>query len=203
MAETDDQRAQGPGAESARAAKPPRTPDHQAQGGRGPRPQLLRGARARATPRDGRALDRGRRGRHRPATGSCAAASEIAAFFRELFAALPDLETTVDAGGGAPRTRPPSSGGWRAHFTGAPFQGIEPTGRRIDMRGLDLLEIEDGEIRRATPPTTTARSSRAQVGLLPAQDSGAERAMKGAFNAVTKARCAPRAATRRQRGRRA
>ena len=36
---------------------------------------------------------------------------------------------------------------WRmtGTFTGAPFQGVEPTGRAIELRGLDLIEIEDGE----------------------------------------------------------
>ena len=78
---------------------------------------------------------------------------------------------------------------WRmaGHFTGAPFMDLEPTGRRIDIRGLDLLEIEDGEIVGNTAYYDGASFAR-QVGMLPSEGSGAERAMKGAFNAVTKMR---------------
>ena len=41
---------------------------------------------------------------------------------------------------------------WRATgtFRGAPFQGIEPTGRRIEVRGCDCIEVEDGKITRNT-----------------------------------------------------
>ena len=34
----------------------------------------------------------------------------------------------------------------RGTFTGEPFQDIDPTGKPVDMRGLDLLEVEDGKI---------------------------------------------------------
>ena len=39
-------------------------------------------------------------------------------------------------------------GQWRltGHFTGAPFQGIEPTGKPVEVRGLGLIELEGGEI---------------------------------------------------------
>ena len=33
-----------------------------------------------------------------------------------------------------------------AGLHGRPFMGSSPPGRRIDIRGLDLLEIEEGEI---------------------------------------------------------
>jgi hypothetical protein len=78
---------------------------------------------------------------------------------------------------------------WRmvGTFKGMPFQGIEPTGRRIELRGSDLLEIEDGKLVRSAAYYDGMAFAR-QVGLLPPQDSGAERAMKGALNAVTKMR---------------
>ena len=31
-------------------------------------------------------------------------------------------------------------------FCGGPFQGIEPTGARVELEGIDLLTIEDGKI---------------------------------------------------------
>jgi hypothetical protein len=73
------------------------------------------------------------------------------------------------------------------HFSGGPFQGIDPTGRRVEMRGLDLLEIEDGLIVGNTAYYDGMSFAR-QIGLMPPEDSGAERAMKSAFNAATRAR---------------
>ena len=112
--------------------------------------------------------------------------SEIGVFFRGLFSALPDLETTVER---VAATAHLAAVEWRmaGHFTGAPFMDLEATGRRIDIRGIDLLEIEDGEIVGNTAYYDGASFAR-QVGMLPSEGSGAERAMKGAFNAVTKMR---------------
>jgi hypothetical protein len=75
----------------------------------------------------------------------------------------------------------------RGHFTGAPFLGIDPTGKLIELRGLDLLEIEDGETVSNTAYYDGAAFAR-QVGMLPPEGSGADRTMKSAFNAVTKVR---------------
>jgi steroid delta-isomerase-like uncharacterized protein len=111
---------------------------------------------------------------------------ELAAFFGELFAAVPDLETTVTRVVAGERE---AAVEWRmtGHFSGGPFQGIDPTGRRLDMRGLDLLEIEDGLIVGVTAYYDGMSFAR-QIGLMPPENSGAERAMKSAFNAATRAR---------------
>jgi steroid delta-isomerase-like uncharacterized protein len=111
---------------------------------------------------------------------------EIKDFFRETFAAMPDAEMTVLRVVAGDRL---AAVEWRmaGMFTGAPFQGIDPTGKPVEVRGLDLLEIEDGEIV-ANAAYYDGMNFARQVGMLPPQDSGAERAMKGAFNAVTKAR---------------
>ena len=111
---------------------------------------------------------------------------EISGFFRGLFAAVPDLETTVTRIVAAERE---AAVEWRmsGHFTGAPFQGIEATGRAIELRGFDLLEVEDGTIV-ANTAYYDGMSFARQIGLLPAPDSGAERAMKGALNAATRLR---------------
>lgn len=118
---------------------------------------------------------------------------EIQAFFSATFAALPDAETTltrVVAGDSS------AAAEWRltGHFTGAPFQGIEPTGKPVEVRGLDLIELEGGEIVSLTAYYDGASFAR-QVGMLPPEGSGAERAMMGAFNAVTKVRQAIAART--------
>ena len=111
---------------------------------------------------------------------------EIEDFFRGLFAAVPDLETTVVRVVADDRQ---AAVEWRMSgtFTGEPFQGIDPTGKAVELRGLDLLEVEDGKIVGNTAYYDGAEFAR-QVGLMPAQDSGAEKALKGAFNTVTKVR---------------
>ena len=111
---------------------------------------------------------------------------EIEAFFRELFQAVPDLETTVTrivAG------ETQAAVEWRmtGNFTGGPFQGVDPTGRRVDMRGLDLFEIEDGQIVGNTAYYDGMTFAR-QIGLMPPENSSAENAMKSAFNAATRVR---------------
>jgi steroid delta-isomerase-like uncharacterized protein len=111
---------------------------------------------------------------------------EIVAFFAELFQAIPDLETTV-ARVVAGETQAAVEWRMTGHFTGAPFQGVDPTGRRVDMRGLDLFEIEDGEIVGNTAYYDGMTFAR-QIGLMPPANSSAENAMKSAFNAATKLR---------------
>ncbi len=112
--------------------------------------------------------------------------AEIEGFFRELFAALPDVETRVlRVVGEGDRV----AAEWRmaGTFSGAPFQGIEPNGKRMEIRGLDLFELEGGKLASNTAYYDGMAFAR-QVGLLPPEGSGAERAMKGAFNSATKLR---------------
>lgn len=119
--------------------------------------------------------------------------NEIIGLFRELFGALPDLETTltrVVAGEHEAVVE------WRAsgHFTGQAFQGVEPTGTRVEWRGIDLIEVADGKNASVTAYYDGMSFAR-QIGLMPAQGSAPERAMKGAFNAATKLRRAVAART--------
>jgi steroid delta-isomerase-like uncharacterized protein len=112
--------------------------------------------------------------------------AEFVAFFRELFEAVPDLETTVTRLVAGERQ---AAVEWRmaGHFTGEPFQGIDATGRRVEMRGLDLMEVEEGRIVGNTAYYDGMSFAR-QIGLMPPQDSSAEQAMKSAFNAATRVR---------------
>jgi predicted ester cyclase len=112
--------------------------------------------------------------------------SEIKDFFRGLFAAVPDLETSVVRVVPGDRL---AAVEWRmtGTFTGEPFQGIDPTGKAVELRGLDLVEVEENEVVGITAYYDGAEFAR-QVGLMPPQDSSAERALKAAFNAVTKVR---------------
>lgn len=113
---------------------------------------------------------------------------EVKAYFSELFAALPDFELTIDrmlAQGDNVLVQ------WRASgtFSGGPLMGIDATGRRIELRGLDWLEVEGELITRNTAFADGMALGRG-MGLLPPQGSAAEKAMFSAFNALTKARSA-------------
>jgi steroid delta-isomerase-like uncharacterized protein len=120
---------------------------------------------------------------------------ELRDYFASLFAAMPDARTTVTrlvAGEQSCAVE------WRLEATlnGAPLMGIEPNGKHIEIRGFDLFELEDGELVSNTAYFDGAGLAR-QIGMLPADGSGADRAMKGAFNAVTKLR---RAVAERRNG---
>lgn len=111
---------------------------------------------------------------------------ELRVFLSELFAALPDARTTVTrviAG------EQDCAVEWRLEgtFDGAPFLGIEPTGSRIELREVSVVEVKDGEIVGITAYFDGASYAR-QIRMLPPDGSGADRAMKSAFNAVTKVR---------------
>jgi steroid delta-isomerase-like uncharacterized protein len=118
---------------------------------------------------------------------------EIAGLFRDLFAALPDLETTVTR---VVAGEHEAAVEWRmsGHFTGQAFQGVEPTGTRVEWRGIDLIELADGKNASVTAYYDGMSFAR-QIGLMPTQGSAPERAMKGAFNTATKVRRALAART--------
>jgi steroid delta-isomerase-like uncharacterized protein len=107
-------------------------------------------------------------------------------YFKSVFAATPDAKTTVTRLVAGERS---CAAEWRIEgtFEGAPYLGIEPTGKHIEIRGLDLFELEDGEIVSNTGYFDGASFAR-QIGMLPPDGSGADRAMKSAFNAATKLR---------------
>jgi steroid delta-isomerase-like uncharacterized protein len=111
----------------------------------------------------------------------------VRALFSELFRAMPDFEYTVTR---ITADHEVAAAQWRATgtFTGGPFQGFEPTGRRVELRGIDCVDIdEDGKITRNTAAYDGMAFARG-IGLLPAENSGTEKAMRSAFNAVTKVR---------------
>ena len=111
---------------------------------------------------------------------------EIRALFTEVFTAVPDLEMVVEAATADDRR---CAIQWRSRgtHTGGPLNGIEPTGRTAELLGVDVMEVEDGLIVRNTVYYDGAAYARA-FGMLPAQDSGTEKVMIDAFNAVTRVR---------------
>jgi len=111
----------------------------------------------------------------------------VRAFFREMFAAMPDATMKIER---IVADHEVAAVQWRlaGTFDGAPFQGIEPTGKRVELRGFDALEVDQAaKITRNTGYYDGAAFARA-IGLLPPQDSGVDKAMIAGFNAVTKLR---------------
>ena len=107
----------------------------------------------------------------------------VRTFFRELFAAFPDFTMTV---GRIVADDSTAVVQWHAvgTFTGGPFQGIEPTRRRVEIRGVDVMEIADGLIQHNTIYYDGATFAR-QIGLLPGLGSRADQALLAVFNAKT------------------
>lgn len=106
--------------------------------------------------------------------------------FAQIFAAFPDFTITP--------TRVLVDGdvatvAWQASgtHTGAAYQGIARTGKRVEIQGLDVMEFDDGLLRRNTVYYDGLAVARA-LGLLPPDGSVADRAMRAMFNLVTRLR---------------
>ena len=119
-------------------------------------------------------------------TGTYRGPEEMARYFAEVFAALPDFHIEpqrIVGEGENVFVR------WRmtGTFKGKPWQGIEPTGDRIELDGIDCFTFREGKVVHNVAVFDQVSFSR-QIGMLPAQDSLGERCMKAAFNARTKLR---------------
>lgn len=108
----------------------------------------------------------------------------ISDYFGGIFKAVPDFRLEVVsmvAEGDDVAVR------WRATgtFDGTgTFEGLAPNGRSVELEGLDLLTVKEGEIV-ANEAYTNGMEFARQVGALPPQGSAAEKAMAAAFNAKT------------------
>ena len=115
-------------------------------------------------------------------------AQDLAQWFRDLFAAVPDwkleIENTVDDGDRQIVVQ------WHATgtFTGAPYLGVEPNGRSIDLRGCDVILVDENDKVVTNTVYYDAAEYARQIGMLPPVDSAADRAMLAAFNGATKLR---------------
>jgi glyoxylase-like metal-dependent hydrolase (beta-lactamase superfamily II)/predicted ester cyclase len=108
----------------------------------------------------------------------------VRTFFTELFAAVPDQKFEVLD---IVAARNQAAVRWRSSgtFCGGPFMGVEPTGSRIELEGIDLLTVVDGLIQRNDAYYDGTQFAR-QIGMLPPRDSAAERGLTNAFNARTR-----------------
>ena len=109
----------------------------------------------------------------------------IRAWFGGLFAAMPDFRLEVlDVVAGQER----AAVRWRATGTfdgSGRFEGMRPTGARVDLSGLDMLTIHDGKIQRNDAYLNGAEMAR-QLGALPPPGSRRERAMLALLNLRTR-----------------
>lgn len=115
--------------------------------------------------------------------GALRGTEEIAGFFREMMAALPDvkwdIQTIVTEGDTA-------FVHWiyTGTFTGAPLMGFNATGHRIELEGMDKFVFADGVIKTVHVRYDQMTFAQ-QIGALPPTNSIAERLGKQLFNAWT------------------
>ena len=117
-------------------------------------------------------------------TGPVRGREAVHAFFVETFAALPDFHIRADRIVGDAETVFVK---WTltATFSGEPWLGIEPTGDRIELEGIDCFTFRDGVAVHNFVRYDQVSFAR-QIGMLPADGSAADKAMTGAFNARTR-----------------
>ena len=115
---------------------------------------------------------------------TCRGEEEIAAYFQGLFDAMPDFHmeivNLVEAGDDVYVQ-------WvlTGTHSGAPVQGIEATGRRLEVDGIDHFVVRDGKVVSNFVVSDQLQFAR-QVGFIPAEGSAPDRAMKAAFNLKTR-----------------
>jgi glyoxylase-like metal-dependent hydrolase (beta-lactamase superfamily II)/predicted ester cyclase len=109
----------------------------------------------------------------------------VTAYFTDLFNAFPDfnfevLSTTAEDESCAVR--------WAMEGTFAgpgSFQGVQPTGSRVSLEGVDVLTVRGGKIVENRAYTDGAEFAR-QIGAMPAAGSKAEERLTGLANFRTK-----------------
>jgi len=108
---------------------------------------------------------------------------EARAFMVELFEAFPNF--SMEAGHQVANNRLVSTQ-WTARgtFTGKPFLGLKATGKSVEVRGCDFMEIENGLMVRNTSYFDYATYAR-QVGALPEDDSAIHKVLITSLNTVT------------------
>jgi predicted ester cyclase len=123
-------------------------------------------------------------------------ANEIAAVFEGTFAALPDLRIEI-----VELVEQGENVFARWHLTGthtgAPWEGIAPTGKRVELDGIDHFVVRDGRVISNFVVFDQLQFARA-VGLLPENGTPADRALKGAFGLQAKLAQAVRSKTSRK-----
>ena len=116
-----------------------------------------------------------------------ASMEEMRGFFAQLYDAFPDFSLEVlDVVGEADR----AAARWRVRgtFNGSgTFMGLRPTGRAVELEGVDMISVREGKIERVDAYMDGMTMAR-QLGAMPPKDSAPERAMFAALNGATRVR---------------
>jgi predicted ester cyclase len=113
------------------------------------------------------------------------APDDVAEWFGGMFAAFPDFALKVEqivTEGNTAVVR------WTADATfdgTGTFEGFKPNGAKINLEGIDIVEIEDGRIVSLVAALNGLDLAR-QIGAVPPAGSLPDKAMAAAFNAKTK-----------------
>lgn len=114
---------------------------------------------------------------------TCRGADEILAYFEDVFRAIPDFHMEIIA---LAEQDEDVFVHWRLTGThNGPLQGIEPTGKRVAIDGMDHFVIRDGK------PISNfvvfdQMQYAVQLGMMPPPGSAGDRAFKQFFNLRTK-----------------
>lgn len=111
---------------------------------------------------------------------------DLEAWFGALFASFPDFTFEVLD---VLTTGEKAAVRWRATGTfdgSAKFQGLLPNGSSVDIQGTDVLTVRDGKVVHNDAYTNSVELLR-QLGALPPDGSGQEKAMTALLNAKTQA----------------
>lgn len=121
-----------------------------------------------------------------PVVGRLEGQEAVKSHFAGIFAGLPDFHIEIERMAADGET---VFAHWHmtGTFSGAPFLGIEPTGRVIDIRGTDCFTIRAGKVV-ANFIAYDGMTFAAQAGVLPEHGSRMDHAMTVAANWMTRAR---------------
>lgn len=121
-----------------------------------------------------------------PVVGRLEGREAVKDHFAAIFAAMPDFRIEVERMAAEDET---VFAHWHltGAFTGAPFLGIDATGRSIDLRGTDCFTIRDEKVV-ANFVAYDGMAFAVQAGILPTHGSRMDHAMTVAVNWMTRAR---------------
>jgi len=119
-------------------------------------------------------------------TGTLHGRDQVRDYFAETFAAIPDFHMEAEHIAGDDEIVFVK---WHltGTFSGAPWMGIDPTGSSVELDGMDCFTVRDGLVVHNHIVYDQLSFAR-QIGMLPAQGSGADRAMTKSFNLKTRLR---------------
>ena len=115
---------------------------------------------------------------------TCHGKEELSAYFKGLWAAMPDFNMQLVS---AVEDGETVFARWTltGTHTGAQFSGIDRTGKAVTLDGMDEFTFRDGKMKSNFVVFDQMEVGR-QLGLLPPDGSAPDRALKAAFNAKTK-----------------